>query len=732
MEPHWDPCLMTIEPVPETEGRETTAALSSDGSKLAVVLKDVVQVYETEKWTVISQFVTHDNLFLTLTFSQDGRRLALAWSHVNNSPNDTAEIWDWAMGIRLRYVKRLGSGPVFLRFCSNDEQLAYFDRSTLDFLNLAKNKRARQICLTPLFRAIEFRENGRRDIISSPAGIELARIISGQSLHSFHKGWVADTDEEGDDGGNEDAPPDNKVTIAFSSRGELMARIQNGLLQLFSVQNGQSLAAIVTGYFSESWDTSDLKFFDGDKRLAHAAWDGKLRIWSTEPLALVQTVRIYDSGPFRVHFLDDRKQMITFGSAAGSISIWDVSHLILSQTSDVAHELVCRERHWPSLSRMITVSPDANFSIWDTRSAVRLQSFHGQPDAYGGEELSAERIRFVDLAANQQRLVFGDWGGKVRVWDLGTRPRLRMLDAPTNAITFRSISPDGSFLVFAIEDWDDMNDAVDRTIHILDIRDEVAGWPATEFSIPNYVNGEFTFSDDGRILATYAWTFVHIWSFSTVWEHTRRFDVGANVRRIALSPDNWRIAACHSTHHLIKVFDIIGVSDDPTVEIGRSGFEWGGPPALAFSGSGAFIYLRSPGELSTPLCLSIWDADVDDWYSPDPKQVYSYKLKWYHASDGKLKLQHMVATAPTAARPVEVEDGDGFLVQTAYGVQKCGRGVRNLEYEGYGMSEDCVWILKGSTRVLFVPAVYRVQRPRIVDSVAILRHMTHILLLHLK
>lgn len=718
MEPHWGSCITTVEPASRTFGYLTKAALSSDGSVWAVTLDGVIQVYETSKWSVIGALYFPDRSDRQLAssphlaFSADGRRLAVAWW---GWPNDTTQIWNWETRIRTNSLTSFGGGPQRLRFCSNDEQLAHFDDSALGLVNITTNQVARETSLEPFFEVTKIQENGRMDINVIPGDFELARIIAGQSL-CYWSGEIDDTADE--------------ATIAFSSHGELMARTLNKILQLFRVHNGRNLATIVTEYGSNSGHTTDLKFFDGDRRLAHVIGDGKLYIWTVEPLEFAQTVRIYAGGLFQVMFLDQRRQMISFGSEAGSISVWDMSHPTMLQFEDSPQELVYRMRIWPSLSRMVAISSNGELAIWDTRNAFCVRSVHLPTNARGEEGFNMARVEFMEMATNQQRLVFGDGGSLVRVWDLGMRPQMRVLVAPTNDITFKAISPNGAFLVFEM-------DRVSRqelgTIHIVDTRHQVAAWSATCFTVFGYNDAEFIFSDDGGLLVTYAKEHLHIWRFSTEWERIRVFAAGDFVHSFALSPDGGQIAVSHRTHR-IKVWDATTASDDPIIEIGESRkvielYK----PALLFSKSGKFLCLRSTGEPGLKYrCCPFWDGELHDSYTADPKTRYPYNLKWYNVSSGKLELEHMVETAPTTARPVEVEDEGGFLVQTAYGIQKCGPTVQTLTYDGYGMSEDRIWILKGSTRVLFVPPAYRVKRPRIVDSVAILRHSTHILLLRLK
>ncbi|KAJ6785402.1 hypothetical protein PWT90_07190 [Aphanocladium album] len=727
MASHWDLCLMTIEPVPKALGRGTRATLSSDGSKLAIVLRDVIQVYETERWSVIGELAIRFSLYLSCTFSEDGRRLAMTWQE---GFHDTTEIWDWATGIRLSSFKGFVGDSVHLRFCASDQKLAYFDGSHLEFLDIATNQRLGGISFKRLFTAKEFEESGRRDIISSPGGIELAKIISGQSLYSVNSRGGNDTDEEDERDDSFPAPTaDDRTTISFSSHGELMARTREDILQLISVQNGQNLATIAMGYFSEARLTSDLQFFDDDRRLAHVACDGQLRIWSVEPLSLTQTVRIYDNGPFQVLFLDNRKQMISYACSAGSVSVWDMSHLTMSQTASASPELVYEERNWPSLSRMVTVRLEAALTIWDTRSSLRLQMLHSQPSAQGQEEFNTIDMRFAGLAANQQRLVFGDWGKKVRVWDIGKKPCLRVLEAPTETLHFKAISPNGSFLVFQMN-YVPFQD--NGSIHILDIRGDVAGWPATEFSISDRPARDFVFSDDSSILATYTRTHIHIWKLSAEWKYIRQFYVGYYVESVALSPDNQCIAACLWMGP-IKIWDVTSACDDPIAKVDEERRDYPSDYlAVSFSANAKFVYVWSAVPRNSGADPGFWNGDPHGSYSPDPTSRSPYELKRYRASDGKFELSHLLAASPTEARPREVEEDDGFLVQTAYGIQKCGASVPSLTYQGYGMSEDRTWILRGSTRVLFVPAAYRVKRPRIVDSVAILRHNTHILLLQLK
>ncbi|KAJ3489794.1 hypothetical protein NLG97_g5926 [Lecanicillium saksenae] len=684
---HWDPCLMTISL--DKRGFKG-AALSNDGSKFATMLLDVVRVYETEYWSVIGEFEIEDGSTASITFSQDNRRLAIS---VLYSLNNSVEIWDWSTGVRLQILDDLGYHIRHLWFYSNDEQLAISEPMSLKFVDIATGQQIRERSFKLLFSGKEVNESGSNDIVASTDRVEVARIISGQRLDNLGRDWLEDLDSETTGCGEN--PSNSDCVVVFSSSGELMARIgEMGGLQILSVRSGQILRSAATDYGWLIGGAKVLKFFDADKRLAHIGRDGCLRIWRVEPL---------------VFFLDDREEMIACGHA--SISTWDLSHPIFWREAIASRELTKRVQSWPSISRMVTVSSeDADLTIWDTVSASRLNTLRSQPAAGGG------------MAASLRR----GYGSLV-------------LDAPTDNSYLAAISPNGAFLVFLMHLHIFPSSL---TFHILDLRDRVQGWPATELSIPGPASEEFIFSDDGEVLVTYTRDSIYIWRLSTGWEHARQL-VCTWVQRVALSPDNRYLAAC-GRNNRVTVWDITDVSGDPLVEFG--GGSGGGDyevaarvvenrAGLMFSSSGRYVFFRSAPPYNATLTSQFWNSDVHGVYPVDglyAQIVFDYQLKCYRVTNGSLAFENTLPTTETAARPREVEEEGVLHVQTAYGIQKCGPAVRDLTYEGYGLSEDRVWILKGSARVLFVPATYRMKRPRIVDSVAILHHRTHIMLLQLK
>lgn len=702
MGPDWEPCLLTIEPPLPTRGRDTKAALSADKTKLAILLRSMIQIYDTTTWNILGKIDTMNRTYRCLSLSQDGRRLAAVLES-----SDT-EIWDWTTETLLSSFQGPGKYSQQIISCKNDEKFAYFEYDTLHLLDPATHS-VDTVSLSHLFLSNEFNEANDAMTFKRIMEVDTLKVIAGQCFRGH--------DEH-----------DASVIISISSCGGLMARVRKDQLHVFNTETGQSLSTATLERHEEKGKTWKLHFFDGNRSLAHIAWDGQLSIWDVDPLALTKTTRLFETGPFDAVFLDDRKQMISFACAAGSISIWSLSQLTSTQDKDNRLELIDKEQHWASLSQLVTISSKKSLKVWNTKDARCLQTIHVQFEVQADESKETPSIQLAALSANSRRLVLADSNNVIRVWDVETASCLGMLEIPAYDSRLKAFSPDGNYIVLRAAYMKNTQ------VHIADISGQEGHWPLKEFTLEySFRSGDFVFSDNGKFLATFVSTFVYVWNMENLSQEPMRFELGRPARSIAFSSTNQHLAAA-ATEGWFTIWDLEASGNATVLEIHEEPDLNVREFKIVFSQSGRHI------GLCVDLGATFSSAHNPFQLNPHASDSYHVSTFGYETNTCLFKVadiadgefEHQLSLDASRDVALWLNDQGAVHIQTAFGVVEFGPDIDKLSYVGFGMSEDKRWIMKGSDRMLFVPEAYRAHRPYIVDSVAILRHSTHTLLIHLK
>jgi WD40 repeat protein len=356
---------------------------SPDGKRIATSSDDhTARVWDAATGEELFTLFGHTDQVNHIAFSPDGTRLATA------SNDGTAKIWDAGTGKELLLFKAHGDIVYDIAFSPDGKRVATVGKDMN--VRIWDPVTGKESLVLPVdqggnpeaFRSVAFSPDGKH--------IAAAGLVS-PSIRV----WDAITGDL-----LPSAEPDNNglYDIAFSANGKLAA--SGGMDQkafVWDTATGQVLDTL-SGHTNP---IHSIAFNPAGSRLATASWDHTVRVWdlTTEKESLFIPLNY---GPMFINYSPDG------------------SHLITSYTEQKGTGLYQRK-------------------IWDAETGKELVTLHEN-------QVPSASTFGINSYSPDGRLVAGNSGQEVILWDAKTGQELSILQGHTGTVTGLDFSPDGFHL----------------------------------------------------------------------------------------------------------------------------------------------------------------------------------------------------------------------------------------------------------------------------------------------
>ena len=472
------------------KGGITTIQFSPDGTQLAVGNNIGIWLYDAQTGREISMF---PGMCRSLAFSPDGRFIA-------SGGRSRLQLWEIATGQKMRHIEKPPAAGA-LHFSEDSKTVTNFSnrQDTIVSLDIETGERkvkkiegmvnwrnsAQSYALTRDKFAI-----GRQD-----GKIELGNTMTGEKLATLsgHTGGVQErlpliADEE------IPPPPGEMVLVRF------IDGTPNYVLALAFSPDGTKLAS-------------------GSK-------DKTVRLWDTATNAELATLQKHTGWTNVLAFSPDGK-MLASGSADKTVQLWDPTTGAHLATLDV-HLATFNEpirgiaalTFSPDGRTLASGSIDGTIRFWNTTTKVLLPIRLTK---------HTEWVKAVSFLEDSSMLASVDFNGVITLWDLNTSQKIGLQTIDTWDFLFTSaFSPDGTKLVSTgAKSATSVNIGAGKTITITtqepdclvrltDVRTgrELATLTKTVGGM-HQEEGSMTFSPDGKTVAFYGLSKIHIWHTET-------------------------------------------------------------------------------------------------------------------------------------------------------------------------------------------------------------------------
>jgi WD40 repeat protein len=315
-------------------------------------------------------------------------------------------------------------------------------------------------------------------------------------------------------------------SVAFSPDGQqLLSAGDDGTLRLWDVEAGRQVHRLSR----HRGPLTAAVFSPGGGQAASAGRDGTLRLWDLRNGGQIRIFRGHQQAAAAVAFAPDDRRLLS-GSPDGTVRLWDVA----------TGTEVLRYDEGPGPVSCVAFSADGNEVLaggsdpavhrWFTRVGARAGQYSGGPAAVEA------------LAVAGQRVAAGGADGSIRVWSADGQPltTLKGQDSPVRSVAF---SPDADKIASAGAGGVWLWDVAGGRLLARFFADDSSDFAAVAFA------------PDGHYLAAGgADGIVHIWrlppapislgsSDEPAGEVKKYQGFGAEVRRLALSPDGTKLLA---------------------------------------------------------------------------------------------------------------------------------------------------------------------------------------------
>jgi eukaryotic-like serine/threonine-protein kinase len=372
--------------------------------------------------------------------------------------------------------------------------------------------------------SVAFSPDGRRLATAGGSEVKLWDTRDGRELRSI------------------EASVGRVTRVAFGDEGRLIAAAcGDGLVRLLEAETGREVR-VLKGHTA---GVREIVFGADGLRLASGGFDMAVKIWDAgttrNPRDLLRL-----SAPTRsLAFSPDGRWLITSSgqmTKGGEVKLWDLASGQERWTAHAQTAWYTNVAFSPD-GRSVVVRGDYEVEIRDAADGRRRQSLSG---------LAGYDIRSIAFSPDGRSLATAGQvsGGKpdATIWDLTTGQRRRSLGdwAHTGSVEGLAYSPDGRGLAT-------ISDEGEGIIRIWDADSGqmLRSWGAHSRSIEMLARG-LAFSQDGRMLASFATGEVKLWEADT----GRRLQTlkASQASGVAFSPDGRRLATAGGDG--VKVWDV--------------------------------------------------------------------------------------------------------------------------------------------------------------------------------
>ncbi|KAH8651716.1 hypothetical protein BGZ61DRAFT_229661 [Ilyonectria robusta] len=387
--------------------------------------------------------------------------------------------------------------------------------------------------------------------------------------------------------------------------------------------------------------------------------------------ACLQTLEGHGDSVSSVAFSADGQRLAS-GSDDKTVKVWDAATGACVQTLEGHGDWVNSLAFSADGQRLASGSHDNTIRVWDAATGACVQTLEGH----------SLPVRSVAFSADGQRLASGSHDKTVKVWDAATGVCVQTLESHGDSVASVAFSADGQRLA---------SGSYDKTVRVWDA---ATGVCVQTLESHGGSVASVAFSADGQRLASGSHdNTIRVWDAATGACVQTLEGHGNWVTSVAFSADGQRLAS-GSGDKTVEVWDAATGACVQTLE-GHSSWM----TSVAFSADGQRLASGSHDktvkvwDVATGACVQTLEIDrVITHLSFDPMTTSVLSTNM-----GLLNLD-----LPALQPAIDNRSTDAAL-----------RGVRHF---GWGISTDCVWIVKDGKGMFWLPPEYRVMESAVVGS----------------
>ncbi len=454
-------------------GELTCAALSPDGSLLAVGVFCTVQLIDMADRRVIRVLRGHTAEVNDVTFSRTGTLLATA------SDDKTARIWDFATGSTQATLTDHIGGVYGVAFSPDGSLLATASEDkTARIWDIVTGATPKTRLLLPghtdWVRQVAFSPNGR--LLATASDDKTARIwdiATGATVATLHghTGYVLD--------------------VAFSPDGWLLATASDDkTVRIWDIPTGRE-PATRTSLEGHTSEVNGVAFSPDGTLLATASHDQTARLWDIATGTVRTTMTGHADAVTGVGFSADESLLVTT-SADVTVRTWDLATGAARGTLTGNTDFVTSLALSPDGTLLATAAHSGNGVLWNLSAGTAHAVIRTRTPYLNGLAFSPDGTLLATASDDKT----------ARIWDIPAGTVRSTLKGHTGEVNCVAFSPDGTLLATASDD---------RTARIWDVA------TGSVSAVQNtYADARgLAFSPDGTLLATTGWDDATIWDLRT-------------------------------------------------------------------------------------------------------------------------------------------------------------------------------------------------------------------------
>src|SRR5262245_37417810 len=272
---------------------------------------------------------------------------------------------------------------------------------------------------------------GIRSVAASPDGKQFVFALGDATLRI----WDAEKAEEVRQWSAHDHPAIHRV--AFSPDGKhIFSCSEDGTVRQWEAASGKKVREFEGHPVGVKW----VEVSPDGKRLLTCGYDAQLRLVEIENGKLQHAMRITDGfveSPFICASFSPKDERALAGNSKGHVSLWDLKNGKQVNLYSVEKGLPTAVAYLPDGKSFVSADGnDGTIRVWSISAVKVTQTFQGHTGA----------VTSLALSPDGTMLVSGGADKSLRVWDLNAGKEIRKLEEHTKAVTHVAFAAGGRII----------------------------------------------------------------------------------------------------------------------------------------------------------------------------------------------------------------------------------------------------------------------------------------------